>query len=454
MNDYKHTSEDVLLKLADLASRGLLDAEGYIQLDEMLSSSRSNLKAYVEYLHLHVKLSEMTSEHPSESAVRLRLKDATFRRSDVARYLIVSVLPFILLGIGLLSRVKIQESLVGYIPKEPETVASVRSMTSATEWSISGHSQVSRIQEGQTISVTEGAVELSFFKGARMLLEGPAEIQVTDGANVVLKSGKLKTTILSRLTGFRVQTDSLEVVDLGTEFFVDATQYGLVTAFVSQGECEVANVASTSVDRNRYSLKAGHCGLADAMGELVLLDELRSIQYGDRLMSCFAKYDAKVASYSPSVCIGTLAQAERGDDSPNRFAYLIPERRGIKVAKEIQGQDGSEGISPGTIVDSYLLYFTYGESVLTDTPATANELTTSGTIVFQKSTAAVVPAELPVEIFSNDDLSTLSQTFTKTVSLETQDTVRFEFSKLMFRFSAQSGDTDCVRILVQSASSG
>lgn len=78
-------------------------------------------------------------------------------------------------------------------------------------------------QPGQTLKrgwlrLEEGAVQIEFSRGARVVLQGPAELQLVSKNEAFLRSGKLNAAVPVPAHGFRITTPEFSVVDLGTKF--------------------------------------------------------------------------------------------------------------------------------------------------------------------------------------------------------------------------------------------
>jgi hypothetical protein len=82
-----------------------------------------------------------------------------------------------------------------------------------------------------------------FYSGARLVIEGPAELQIISPTEAVCPNGRLLVEVPQPARGFRLKTDQLSVVDLGTAFGVDAT-HGRTEVHVFKGEVEL--VAGTA----------------------------------------------------------------------------------------------------------------------------------------------------------------------------------------------------------------
>jgi hypothetical protein len=72
------------------------------------------------------------------------------------------------------------------------------------------------------IRMRSGLARLMFRSGAEVVVEGPARFTPESDGRLTLKSGRLTALVPPKAKGFTVKTPTAEVVDLGTEFGVDA----------------------------------------------------------------------------------------------------------------------------------------------------------------------------------------------------------------------------------------
>lgn len=112
---------------------------------------------------------------------------------------------------------------------------------------------------GQALRLKRGAAEVTYANGAVLVVEGPADLRITNGSTAQLDRGKLAARIPHTARSFRVISSKLTVTDLGTEFGVDVRPDGLALAHVFEGRITVAlpgespNAAAVvrSLDRNQ-----------------------------------------------------------------------------------------------------------------------------------------------------------------------------------------------------------
>ncbi|MFM1944396.1 MAG: hypothetical protein RI897_3378 [Verrucomicrobiota bacterium] len=91
------------------------------------------------------------------------------------------------------------------------------------------------------LRLESGMAQVVFYSGARVVIEGPAEVELLSPSEAFCRTGRLLVEVPEPARGFRLHTDDLDLVDLGTSFGVD----------VSLGESEV------HVFKGKVELSAG-----------------------------------------------------------------------------------------------------------------------------------------------------------------------------------------------------
>lgn len=89
---------------------------------------------------------------------------------------------------------------------------------------------------GETHRLESGAVELRSRRGARIVIEAPAEFRFESAERLHLSRGRLSAEVPPAAKGFTVVTPSGEAVDLGTRFGVDVPRSGPAEIHVFEGE--------------------------------------------------------------------------------------------------------------------------------------------------------------------------------------------------------------------------
>lgn len=138
---------------------------------------------------------------------------------------------------------------------------------------------------GERHSILAGSVSLLTERGARIVIEAPAEFWFESGQRLHLKRGRLAAEVPPPAKGFTVITPSGDAVDLGTRFGVDVPAAGAAEVHVFQGEV-IAKAAGAAA---RKSLREGDAVSLDQgastardlrSAAFIQLDEIRELSAG------------------------------------------------------------------------------------------------------------------------------------------------------------------------------
>ncbi len=88
------------------------------------------------------------------------------------------------------------------------------------------------------LRLESGLAQVDFYSGARVVLEGPAELRLVSPSEAICSTGRLLAEVPPPARGFRLKTDQLNVVDLGTAFGIDAN-HARTEVHVFKGKVEL-----------------------------------------------------------------------------------------------------------------------------------------------------------------------------------------------------------------------
>ena len=108
------------------------------------------------------------------------------------------------------------------------------------------------------LRLESGLAQVVFYSGARVVIEGPAELQLVSPAEAVCPTGRLLAEVPKPARGFRLKTEQLNVVDLGTAFGIDAT-HGRTEVHVFKGKVELlpGTAAKQSLNEGQAAVVRG-----------------------------------------------------------------------------------------------------------------------------------------------------------------------------------------------------
>jgi hypothetical protein len=95
------------------------------------------------------------------------------------------------------------------------------------------------------LSLVSGSVQVEFFSGARVILEGPADFELMSTNEGFCRHGKLRAVVPPQAGGFTVRTSTLTLVDRGTEFGLRVDRAGEAEVHVFQGRVELGSRGSS-----------------------------------------------------------------------------------------------------------------------------------------------------------------------------------------------------------------
>jgi hypothetical protein len=77
--------------------------------------------------------------------------------------------------------------------------------------------------EPSWLRLKSGLAQIVFYSGARVVIEGPTELQLISPSEASCRSGRLTADVPPQARGFRVRTSQMNVTDLGTALGLDVT---------------------------------------------------------------------------------------------------------------------------------------------------------------------------------------------------------------------------------------
>ncbi|MDB6007476.1 MAG: hypothetical protein JWR15_4463 [Prosthecobacter sp.] len=130
-------------------------------------------------------------------------------------------------------------------PEAEETTASVAVLTRGVnlEWESAPITPGTPLSPGW-LRLKSGIAQIEFYQGARVLIEGPAELQLVSSGEATCTRGKLSAQVPPQAKGFRINTPKGTIVDLGTEFGLDVSGAN-EEVHVFKGEVELHQPATT-----------------------------------------------------------------------------------------------------------------------------------------------------------------------------------------------------------------
>ena len=110
-------------------------------------------------------------------------------------------------------------------------------------WSGAGPVVGSALPKGR-LAFESGVVQIEFFSGARVILEGPADLELVSTNEAYCRHGKLRAFVPPQAQGFTIRAAGMTLVDRGTEFGLRIARGGDAEVHVFQGRVELQSRAA------------------------------------------------------------------------------------------------------------------------------------------------------------------------------------------------------------------
>lgn len=175
------------------------------------------------------------------------------------------------------------------------------------------------------LSLSRGLLRLDFSNGARVTVQGPAELEVFDQDRVLLHKGLVTATIPESAVGFVVDTVAAHVVDLGTSFGVSVSENGQTEVCVFDGEVEVSLPRKAGLEEVSHLVREG-----ESISARVNSSVIDSVSYETSQFE-----NALPVNYGVLQTTGSMRFVSPGPDfhpgnyKDNEHIVVFPEKRGF-----------------------------------------------------------------------------------------------------------------------------
>lgn len=218
-------------KLISAYCDGRINREELEALETELKRNPDARKQLLDYMNTDAGIMEIVDEELEmiEFPVDLPVARRKVTKPQIPNYWMYAALLIVAvnLGLWLLSDNKKQgdQDLSGGEKSEGEEVYVLNAVAQLTRVVDVDWGDAKEKSSGNEIATglfefDSGFVQLEFFSGATMVVEGPAKIDVKSSMEVVCLSGKMHVKVPESAHGFIVDTGKMQVRDLGTEFGV------------------------------------------------------------------------------------------------------------------------------------------------------------------------------------------------------------------------------------------
>lgn len=278
--------------LVDESCNGSLDSDGDRELQALLVANPQLRQLYLNYCHLHaglflaakdkqVEADDLANVPVSESSAigtaRRRMVFHVLVGPKVLAGVVCSVLIAYFVGLAVLvswqrwsRNSHLEAQHLAEAPRD-QPVARLTAADSCT-WvrGESGEQYAAHreVYAGEDLLLQRGTAELTFVDGAKVVLEGPVQFRSPSANELFLRTGRIVVRVPQQAIGFTVATSTSRIVDLGTEFAVEADLWGGTEVHVLQGRVELHRQKEDGVlAASSTLLSAGSARRVEILGE-------------------------------------------------------------------------------------------------------------------------------------------------------------------------------------------
>jgi hypothetical protein len=255
---------DNLQDLIDDYLAGLLDEAGVARLEQWLRADGDARRHFARYARLNTDLHlEMKAQVAGERALEALTPDAPPARSRSWRLALLAVAAALLAAVGF-------GAWLGFgRPDAPREEIAWLVNAQDCQWA-GQQAPAGDMRVGKVLQLDRGLAEISFQSGVRVVLEGPASLELTSTNSARLLRGKLTAKVPEAARGFQITLPQGKVVDLGTEFGVAVDRNGASNVYVFAGKVEAyAGQAAPVSLKEKQAARIDATGVAVKPGEPV-----------------------------------------------------------------------------------------------------------------------------------------------------------------------------------------
>ncbi|TWT81507.1 FecR protein [Planctomycetes bacterium CA13] len=138
-----------------------------------------------------------------------------------------------------------------------------------TRWTGKTQLQVGSSVSPGKVELQSGLIQLEFYRGAVVVVEGPAELEFVNADRLICRRGRLRAHVPPQAEGFAVVSPNVELVDLGTEFGMDVADDGSASVHVFDGKVELYESGTDRSAETRQEFTETEGALVSAGGKIV-----------------------------------------------------------------------------------------------------------------------------------------------------------------------------------------
>ena len=237
MKDHDPRANDLWRLFAKLSDDRLSEAERRELRDRMIAD-REARRAYIHFLDMEAALRELPAEEAEFISFSTSAAPASRRRAGAAWAAAAALVA--IAAAWFLSNLRASLQKSDLEPARAEVVlgeVAVITAIDGVDWRAEGSPlEVGARLRPSVLRIASGTLQVLFFSGATVSVEGPAEFHLQSAQRGFLAFGKLAANVPEEAVGFTIGAPGTAVVDLGTEFALNVDAGGDSRIHVFDGE--------------------------------------------------------------------------------------------------------------------------------------------------------------------------------------------------------------------------
>lgn len=265
--DGNHQELEFQRLLGHMTEGGLSHTE-HQRLGVLIESDPTLRHHYLDYCQMHAILRSehglltaiSTPSNLSDEASLAYVRDKWISRHGLFGWAAAASILIVAFGIALLTNSREKPPYRG-----AETAVLSKVVGARFNYGVNGETSPSegvRLREG-LYELLNGLIEIQYESGAILVLRAPATFNLVDSASVQLKDGQLSAHVPPAAKGFRIESPGATVIDLGTDFAVQAVRNKESEVHVFQGEVIVDLHGEKSKSVEKLRLVSGEAARVD-----------------------------------------------------------------------------------------------------------------------------------------------------------------------------------------------
>jgi hypothetical protein len=269
MNQSSGSWETRLDELVTAMRDDSLSDEQSVDLQNLLKTQPGARRRFAESMHLSAMLSDGVHVNEPETASLKSTSDAAAgtRRFRAIATLLLATSATILFALLWVRPQGVDDAFHAELFDEGVAVVT---QSYDTQWAGETQLQVGSSVSPGKVELESGLIQLEFYRGAVVVVEGPAVLEFVNADRLICHRGRLRAHVPSQAEGFAILSPNVELVDLGTEFGMDVSGDGSASVHVFDGKVELYESGSDRSPSTRQEFNESEGASVSAGGKITL----------------------------------------------------------------------------------------------------------------------------------------------------------------------------------------